>query len=489
MVITHKDLIESECLQMLIDDKGIDLCNMYLLLKRIQEGLATMITIFQTFIINTGVEAIKLIISQKNENDKKSKKGDTKDNVEIEKLYVEAILIVYNKFLNLVQQSFKNEPLFVSAMDKALRKYINDNPISRGNTKSPEYLAKYSDLLLKKGNKLDENLLEVKLGQIILIFKYIDDKDVFQKFYSKLLSRRLINSLSNSEESEKFMINGLREGCGYEYTSKLQRMFGDIQLAGELNESFKNFLNDRSKKLNIDFNVLVLTSGSWPLQGPSSNFILPKALNLAVDEFSKFYEIQHQGRKLNWLHNLCKADLKIEIANKRYEVQTTSYQMGVLILFNNSSSMSLNDIQTFTSLSDSELKESIKSLVFYNIIKRTSQGSNEFEGAEVYEINESFISKRKKFKITTALQSENEKSSVQTRKVIEDDRKLYLQATIVRVMKSRKVLRHNLLIQEVIEQSKARFQPSIPLIKKCVEQLIEKEYIERLENDEYSYVA
>ncbi len=56
------------------------------------------------------------------------------------------------------------------------------------------------------------------------IFKYIDDKDVFQKFYSKNLANRLVRSLSASDEAEGSMISKLKEACGYEYTSKLQKM-------------------------------------------------------------------------------------------------------------------------------------------------------------------------------------------------------------------------------------------------------------------------
>jgi len=43
----------------------------------------------------------------------------------------------------------------------------------------------------------------------------------------------------------------------------------------------------------------------------------------------------------------------------------------------------------------------------------------------------------------------------------------------------------------VLAQSKARFAPSIAMIKKCIESLIDKAYIERTPNttDEYSYMA
>jgi cullin 1 len=56
-------------------------------------------------------------------------------------------------------------------------------------------------------------------------------------------------------------------------------------------------------------------------------------------------------------------------------------------------------------------------------------------------------------------------------------------------MKSRKRMKHVQLVQEVIQQVKSRFPPRIPDIKKNIEALMEKEYIERLDGDDLSYIA
>jgi cullin 1 len=59
----------------------------------------------------------------------------------------------------------------------------------------------------------------------MVIFKYLEEKDVFQSFYSTKLSKRLIHGVSASDEAEASMISKLKEACGFEYTNKLQRMF------------------------------------------------------------------------------------------------------------------------------------------------------------------------------------------------------------------------------------------------------------------------
>ena len=77
------------------------------------------------------------------------------------------------------------------------------------------------------------------------VFKYVEDKDVFQKFYSNMLARRLVHNQSISEDAEAQMISLLKNTCGVEYTSKLQRMFQDISSSRDLNQRFTDWITER----------------------------------------------------------------------------------------------------------------------------------------------------------------------------------------------------------------------------------------------------
>lgn len=86
--------------------------------------------------------------------------------------------------------------------------------------------------------------------------------------------------------------------------------------------------------------------------------------------FQKFYQAQHSGRKLNWLHQLSKGELKTRYlpSNKAgYTFQTSTYQMGVLLQFNNEDILTAEDIQIATQLTDAALRTTL--LVYFNFIQ------------------------------------------------------------------------------------------------------------------------
>jgi cullin 1 len=114
------------------------------------------------------------------------------------------------------------------------------------------------------------------------VFKYVEDKDVFQKFYSKNLAKRLVNATSANQDMESSMISKLKESCGYEYTSKMQRMFTDITLSKDLNQSYKEQSDMTHGRDETDFNVMVLATGQWPLSAPTTPFNIPEDVSFSI---------------------------------------------------------------------------------------------------------------------------------------------------------------------------------------------------------------
>jgi len=305
LIKNHMEIFHNEFQHLLDAEKNEDLGRMYKLVARIPEGLVELRNLLEAHICNQGLTAIE-------------KCGDAANDP---KLYVNTILDVHKKYNALVLTAFCNDSGFVASLDKACGKFINNNSVTKmanSSSKSPELLARYCDLLLKKSNKNpEESEIEDTLNQVMITFKYIEDKDVFQKFYAKMLAKRLVQHMSASDDAEASMISKLKQSCGFEYTSKLQRMFQDIGVSKDLNEQFKEHLSRSGNGLVLDFSIQVLSSGSWPFQ-QSFNFCLPAELERSIHRFTTFYSGQHSGRKLNWLYNMSKGELVTNCFKNRY---------------------------------------------------------------------------------------------------------------------------------------------------------------------------
>eukprot|EP01135_Chromosphaera_perkinsii_P006249 Nk52_evm10s470 gene=Nk52_evmTU10s470 len=477
LVTEHQEMMQVECEKMVRKEMLDDLMRMYKLLRRIPDGINPMLSVFQKYVTETGLKEMSDLEGEKTLDPKN---------------YVETLLDVHRKHSDLVERAFSVDAAFVAALDKACRTVVNFKPKNEKSHRAPELLARFCDMLLKKGPKEQgETEIEEKLTLVMKLFKYVDDKDVFQTFYSKMCAKRLIHGTSVSLESEMSMITKLKIACGYEYTSKLQRMFTDITVSANLNTSFKEQVNTNGVNLGCDFHILVLQWGAWPVsQASSLDFAFPRELEKCVQHFEGFYNTRHSGRKLTWYHHLSKVELTVNHLKKHYEITTTAYQMAILLIFNHVDKATYSDIGSQTKLAESVLRRTVQSLIDSKFLIKSPSGSS-IEANDEFTLNMKASFKRTKFKITQAVQAETPQETEKTHQSIDSDRKLYLQAALVRIMKARKTLSHLDLVNEVINQCKSRFAPSVPMIKKCIEGLIDRQYIERYEGarDTYTYLA
>jgi len=424
LVTGHSGLLRDEFQVLLDTDRQDDLARMYRLLARIIDGLEPLRTRFEAHVRKSGLAAVEKVAVDG-------------ENME-PKTYVDALLEVHTQYQKLVDDAFGGESEFVRSLDNACKEFVNRNKVCKtGSTRSPELLAKYTDALLKKSAKSAEEAdLEASLIQVMTVFKYIEDKDVFQKFYSRMLAKRLVHSSSASEDAETSMIGKLKEACGFEYTNKLQRMFQDIQISGDLNSNFKNFnaraLSEEERKARVDASYHILGTGFWPLTPPQTNFIPPPDIVTTYGNFQTFYFEKHSGRKLTWLWQLCKGEMKANyIKNTKvpYTFMVSTFQMAILLLFNDSDTVTYEDAQKATALSGEWLDPSLNVFVKAKVLIPTPD-NGKAEAGTSYALNYNFKSKKIKVNLNITVKSEAKQEVEDTHKTIEEDRKLLMQVRV-----------------------------------------------------------
>jgi cullin 1 len=270
----------------------------------------------------------------------------------------------------------------------------------------------------------------------------------------------------------------------------MEGMLNDFALNADTQKKFNDYVAaNPSAKPPIEFSCDVLTTGHWPsfkILNPELHPVFAKCLDI----FTAHYEKDTEHRKLTWVHSLGNAVVKGNF-KVSYDFQVTTLQALGMLVFNavadGKETMTFAELNKHLGNLDVEVtKRILHSLSCQKIhVLNKEPESKKIEETDVFRVNVEFQSKIRKVRIPMASLEESHNPQR-----VEEDRGLAIEAAIVRIMKARKRLQHNLLVTEVVNQLRT-FKPAPKLIKKKVEHLIEREYLKRDENEQnfYQYLA
>ncbi|NXU37199.1 CUL4A protein, partial [Drymodes brunneopygia] len=462
----HLSAILQKGLDSLLDENRIsDLTQTYQLFSRVKGGQQILLQHWSEYIKNFGTT---IVVNPEKDKDMVQELLDFKDKVDH---IIEVCFQKNEKFINLMKESFET--------------FINKRP-----NKPAELIAKYVDSKLRAGNKeaTDEELERI-LDKIMIIFRFIHGKDVFEAFYKKDLAKRLLVGKSASVDAEKSMLSKLKHECGAAFTSKLEGMFKDMELSRDVMVQFKQYMQNQSDPGNIDLTVNILTMGYWPTYTPMEVHLNSEMIKLQ-EVFKTFYLGKHSGRKLQWQTTLGHAVLKAEFKEGKKEFQVSLFQTLVLLMFNEGDEFSFEEIKMATGVEDSELRRTLQSLACgkARVLIKNPKGKD-VEDGDKFIFNGDFKHKLFRIKINQIQMKETVEEQVSTTERVFQDRQYQIDAAIVRIMKMRKTLGHNLLVSELYNQLKFPVKPGD--LKKRIESLIDRDYMERDKDNpnQYHYVA
>uniref|UniRef100_A0A914HNV9 Cullin family profile domain-containing protein n=1 Tax=Globodera rostochiensis TaxID=31243 RepID=A0A914HNV9_GLORO len=511
---TIVEMENSGLVYMLLNDRIDDLRCLYELLKRVPNGPKTMTNTMSSFLRAKGTA----IVNDNTQQQQQQQQGEVAEGiggVPNPINFIQSLIGLKEQFDRFLLEAFNNDRDFKHCIQSDFEQFLNLS------LKAPEYLSLYIDDKLKKGLRtLNESEVEVVLDKALVLFRFLQEKDMFEKYYKQHLAKRLLLQKSLSDDAEKSMISKLKTECGIQFTSKIEGMFRDMELSSTI-------MNDYRSRTDLDLAVRVLTSVFWPTnQAPMCT--LPQSAEQAFRHFEQFYLGKHNGRKITLNPGLGSADVKAifypngpskssgltsdaglgsneedlesqqesdmpgssssksTVVRRREEqkiLTVTTYMMCLLMRFNQHARMTYEQLLNETQIPDRELKRCLQSLAMgkqsQRILCRKGAGKD-IESLDEFFVNDQFSSKLTRIKIQMVSgRSETEPERKETRAKVDDDRKHEIEAAIVRVMKARKKLLHNDLVTEVTNQLKGRFLPDPVFIKKRVESLIEREYLER----------
>jgi cullin 3 len=506
-----KDVINMEetgVKSMLDNDRVEDLKNVFQLVARVDPKKAALKDAVQKRVVELGIEINKVAFATASTAPSKASAKPPAEKGPPEKAisqqtqaaitWVEQILDLKSKYDRLWTMAFMKDPVMEKALEISFQDFIN------ANDRSSEHVSLFLDEYLKRGGKgKSEAEVDQLLDKGILLLQYLANTDLFETYYRKHLAKRLLMKKSVSRDMERQMLSKMKMKLGNNITRNLEGMIRDTELSDSLAPQYKKYLDELgdADPTRVDIDARVVTANVWPFDAlfksgedkdVQRQCKYPPSVERTKQLYERFYLSKHTGRKLTWMPNLGDADVRATFKSadgkvRRYELNVPTHAMIVLMLFNElpaAQPITFEEVEAETNIPRSDLVKTLSSLTQipkWRVLRKQPAGK-EILADDKFLYNETFSSQFVKIKIGAVVASNKLETSAEreeTHARVDNERGHAIEAAIVRIMKQRKNLSHQQLMTETLQQLSQRFQPDINMVKKKIEALIDREYLER----------
>lgn len=105
--------------------------------------------------------------------------------------------------------------------------------------------------------KTDEEV-EAVLDKTITVFRYVTEKDVFERYYKGHLAKRLLLGKSVSDDAERGMLAKLKVESGHQFTQKLEGMFTDMKVSADTMAAYRTYLSGKEVRTSRGYSSATL---------------------------------------------------------------------------------------------------------------------------------------------------------------------------------------------------------------------------------------
>ena len=381
----------------------------------------------------------------------------------------ESFILFKNNVDSIISISFLNDEKFKSLGKDYLGKAINYKP-----NYIADYFSRYIDnLLTTEARTHTPAEINAKIDEFMTLFKLIEAKDAFENFFIKKLANRCLYNLTVLKECQTYLIEQLKNECGTFFVTKSEEMIADISNSIELSKTFNEKNSDAAS--TIEMNYYVLSNYSWPIDKMIPGFI-NSYIETHEKSFIDFYRSKNGGKSLTWHLPYSNCEIVFKGKAKSYTIQANGVHAAILLCFTRSKmSNTSKEIAAKTQLDREVVLSFINDIVKKGILiyKKDTQT---YEYNTDYEGNEDTIVLINLNKEETTIK---EKEEVEERTI--EDRKYVIEAYVMKLLKPKKQMKIDELIDGVVNAVKFPCEREFVLSR--IKQLIDNRFISEDEND------